>query len=273
MTKDMQQQGLRPSMGRQAANMVRAIASRGKRLLFPHRDYVRRRGSYLPPHEMRFNGPDQQDDDFYLRSSIGEADRVIGTLGCGPSDVVVDIGCGQGRLAIGLVRKYDRLRYLGIDVAEKSIRWCRRHIEARSPTYRFHHIDLVNARYNPDGTPLAAGFRLPVDSDSADIVYMWGVVTNMEPEHMPVYAAEIARMLKPGGRFYLTANVEDGVPKVSINPDHYTSFSCHGPLHIVRYEKSHFVDVFRRHGLTLTRYDHHAAGNCQSDLYFVKTPS
>jgi hypothetical protein len=99
---------------------------------------------------------------------------------------------------------------------------------------------------------------------------MWGVVTNMEPEHMPVYASEIARMLRPGGKLFLTANVEEGVSAVSINPDNYTAFKCSGPLHIVRYELGYFTDVFARAGLKLEEFAHHAAGNCQSDLYFVR---
>ncbi len=108
---------------------------------------------------------------------------------------------------------------------------------------------------------------------AAAVAYLWGVVTNMEPEFLSVYAQEIGRILKPGGRLFLTANVEDDVPEVSINPDNYTPFQCHGPLNIVRHERQYFLNVFRQAGLILTDYAHHAAGNCQSDLYFVHQPA
>lgn len=187
-----------------------------------------------------------------------------------PGGALIEIGSGQGRLAIGLAYLNADVEYLGIDVAEPFVRWCKENIEALHPTFRFVHVNLVNARYNPDGTALEASFRLPVNNGVAGVVYLWGVVTNMEPEHLRPYASEISRMLKPGGRMFLTANVEKDVPEISINPEGYTPFSCSGPLHIVRYELDYFVGVFAEAGLEMTRMDHHAAGNCQSELYFVK---
>jgi len=266
------QRGTTQSVRAVVGRVAQALVQRGNRYLVARRGYVLFKGSRLPPPALRFNGPDQQHDDSYLASSIAEADRVIEVLGCMATDLIVDIGCGQGRLAIGLARRFESLPYLGLDVSGRSIDWCRLHIERRHPSYAFRHIDVVNARYNPQGSPLGNDFRLPVPSGAAHLVYMWGVVTNMEPAHLPAYAREIARMLRPAGKLFLTANVEDDVPEVSINPANYTRFACHGPLHIVRYEKRHFLEMFDRVGLTLTRFDHHAAGNCQSDLYFVKAP-
>jgi SAM-dependent methyltransferase len=246
------------------------LAAKGKRLLLPPRDYVSFQGSRLPVPELRFNGPDYADDAFLLRSSDQEAERVTGKLRYDPSDLLVDLGCGQGRLAIGLVRVLPQARYLGLDVSAPSIVWCAKHISRRYPSYAFKHIDVVNARYNPNGFSLAPQFRLPVADGSAGLVYVWGVVTNMEPEHLSLYATEIGRMLRPGGQAFLTANVEEHVPEVSINPANYVSFEYHGPLHIVRYEHRYFVEVFGQAGLHLERLDYHASGNCQSDLYFVK---
>ena len=228
-------------------------------------------GSQLPPHDLRVNNAEQQNDAFYLSSAIGEADRVVSLLGYDPHQLLVDIGCGQGRLAIGLVRRFPLGRYLGLDVARRSIDWCREAIEARFPSYQFRHLDVVNARYNPAGKPLRPGFRLPVASYTADVVYMWGLVTNMEPEHLPVYAAETSRMLRNGGKVFVTANVEEGVPPVTINPEHYTPYPCRGPLHTVRYEKQYFLDLFASVGLSLNGLLYHSAGNMQSELYFTKT--
>lgn len=255
---------------REAGRLAWRMAAKGKRMLFPKKDYVVHKGSLLPPPGLRFNGPDYENDEFLLASSIKEAERVITKLGYTPRDFLVDIGCGQGRLSIGLVRDFGNARYLGLDVSEASIQWCKRHIEKRYPSYKFQHVNVVNARYNPSGNPLPIDFHLPVTDGVADVVYMWGVVTNMEPEHVSVYASEMSRMLRHGGKTFLTANVEDNVPEVSINPENYTAFACQGPLHIVRYERQYFVDVFQRAGLALTETAYHVAGNCQSELYFVK---
>lgn len=254
-------------LGGRIAWTVRSIA---RAVLRRDVDYVRFRGSLLPARSMRFNGPDQQDDDFYLHSALSEAQRVVGVLALQPDELVADVGCGQGRMAIGLARLRPRSRYVGIDVSGPSIAWCKRRIEARHPTFRFYHLDLVNARYNPGGAAMPPDFRLPVEDASVAVVYLWGVVTNMEPDFLPAYVREIDRVLQPGGRLFLTANVETDVPDVSINPPNYVSFRYSGPLHIVRYEKSYLTRMFTARGLALTDYAHHASGNCQSDLYFQK---
>lgn len=270
MTIAADQEGRKDSVIRKVSRTLLGMAAKTKHTVFPRKDYVLHKGSMLPLPGDRLNGPDQKDNAFFLNSSLKEAERVITRLDCAQQDFLVDIGCGQGRLPIGLARKIANLRYLGVDVSEKSIQWCKTHIELQHPSYRFQHINLINARYNPSGFALEGSFRLPVADEAADIVYMWGVVTNMEPEHLAVYANEIHRMLRRGGRAFLTANVEDNVTQVSINPENYVPWTYHGPLNIVRYERQYFLDVFQRAGLTLTDYAHHAAGNCQSDLYFVK---
>jgi len=253
---------------RNAGKFAWKFASRGKQILLPKRDYVTYKGVRIPARELRFNGRDYRDDAFFLASADGEARRVAERLGYNPTELLVDLGCGQGRLAIGLTRLFDTARYLGLDVSARSIVWCNKHIGQRFPSYKFQHVDLVNARYNPHGQSLSEKFRLPVDDGAASIVYLWGVVTNMEPEHLAVYASEIARMLQPGGKAFLTANLEENVPAVSINPPDYVSFEYHGPLNLVRYEKQYFLEVLERAGLALEQINYHATSNCQSDLYF-----
>jgi SAM-dependent methyltransferase len=258
------------SVQRVRAGSVWRSAKRLVRLIVPRRDYVVYRGSRLPRPESRLNRADQRDNAVFLDSSIREARRVIERLNCGDGQILVDIGCGQGRLPIGLLKLGVAATYRGLDVSKPSIEWCRQHIEHRHPQYSFEHINLINARYNPSGVALTDTFRLPFDDAFADAVYMWGVVTNMEPDHLATYAAEISRILRGEGMLFLTANVEEGVPEVSINPENYTPFACDGPLHIVRYEREFFLGHFRNEQLKLTGFDYHAAGNCQSDMYFRK---
>ena len=200
------------------------------RRLHPER-YRVYRGIILPPRDLRMGGPEYKDDEFFLNSSIAEANRVIRQLEAQPSDLLIDIGSGQGRLPIGLIHESFSLGYLGIDVKRDSIDWCRKYIERRHPAFRFQHVDVVNARYNPSGNALSHDYQLPVGSGEVDIVYMWGVLTNMEPEHLPVYAKEFCRVLRPGGRAFVTAHVEDDVPASSVNPDNYTPYACQGALH------------------------------------------
>lgn len=255
-------------------SIARTVLTVLKRVVHPAllRDpgYRRHRGAVLPPPEARMGGLPYRDDGFFLDSAIGEARRVMGRLQSESDDLLLDFGCGEGRLAIGLIHEGSALRYLGLDVKRDAIAWCNEHLARRHPAFRFEHIDVVNARYNPHGRCLQPGDEIPVATSSADIVYAWGVLTNMEPEHFPPYAREFSRVLRPGGRLFLTAHVEDGVPAASVNPDGYTPYACDGPLHAVRYESGYFLETLREAGFVLDGLDHHAAGNCQSELYFQK---
>ena len=253
--------GARESLARKTLALCHRVFPKGYRL---------HNGSILPPHDVRMGGPEYEDDDFFLDSAIAESKRVLTKLACKPHDFLIDIGCGHGRLPIGLIRESCDISYLGIDVKRDSIDWCRQYIQKRKPAYRFQHVDVVNARYNPSGDALSVDYRLPVETGAVNIVYMWGVFTNMEPEHLPVYAREFYRVLRPGGNAFVTAHVEDGVPHASVNPENYTPYSCQGPLHAVRYERKYVIDTFWQAGLTMTELNYHAAGNCQSDIYFAK---
>src|SRR5438046_3119436 len=82
-------------------------------------------------------------------------------------------------LAIGLFQEAGRVEYWGFDANALWIAWCRKHIEPRHPSYRFIHVDVANELYNPTGATLGDRFRFPLADAHADIVYMWGVFTNM----------------------------------------------------------------------------------------------
>src|SRR5205807_5494592 len=97
------------------------------------------------------------------------------------------------------------------------------------PSFRFMHVDVVNENYNPNGTVDGDKIRLPVANASADIVYMWGVFTNMAPEHVQIYVSELSRIARDGGKVFLTAFVEDDVPEVSFNPAGYVPYDCNAP--------------------------------------------
>src|SRR5436309_7246167 len=90
----------------------------------------------LPPLRMRFVGM----GDF---RAIGQelAELLVRVGGLRPSDRVLDIGSGIGRVAIPLTRVLDAgASYDGFDVVERGVDWCRRHITPRHPNFRFHHV-------------------------------------------------------------------------------------------------------------------------------------
>lgn len=246
----------------------RRLLSAARRLL-PGAGAVRRQGSVLPPPEKRWCGPEFKDDAFFLRSAEGEARRLRG-MGCGAGSRVLDVGCGYGRLPIGLLRVIGEVDYLGVDVHRGSIEWCRRHLERAHPTYRFAWIDRENERYNPGGGAVDEDFRLPVTAGTIDLAYLYSVASHLPEAHLRIYLAELARVLAPGGRVFLTAFVEEGVPPVAVNPPGYAFARCSGPLHVVRYERGHLAGLVHAAGFHVDRHDYGAETDGQGGLYLSR---
>jgi hypothetical protein len=93
----------------------------------------RLRGRYeplTPPPRLLTGGPHYRE--------IGEEFKahMIGLGGLRRSDRVLDIGCGEGRMAVPLL-DYLEGDYEGFDFVPIGIVWCRRHITRRNPKFRF----------------------------------------------------------------------------------------------------------------------------------------
>jgi len=155
----------------------------------------------IPPGESNFVG----DGDF--RAIGAEFLGHLVTLGgLTPEHRVLEIGCGIGRMALPLTQylAHGAGSYDGVDIVAAGIRWCR---EAISPVYdnfRFHHIDFRNDVYNPDGRLDGAKAKLPFPERRFDFVFLTSVVTHLRQAETEAYAAEIGRLLRPGGRCFLS---------------------------------------------------------------------
>ena len=158
-----------------------------------------------------------------------------------------------------------------MDAYKPFVSWRQRHIERDHPSFRFVHIDVENERYNPNGEKLTKDFVFPLADGQADIVYLWGLFTNLGPEDVQIYVREISRVARPGARVFLTAFVEEGVPAVAFNQTAYVDYSCDGRLYVVQYEKNFLFKIFAENGLSVEEFGHHAAvHNMQSEIYLKK---
>lgn len=133
------------------------------------------------------------------------ANSLIEYAGLEDTSTVLDIGCGVGRAAIALARRYPHLDYTGVDVDRVSIAAC----EANPclENFNFAHIDVATDLYNASGNHAADTYSLPLDSDSVDVVYLVSVFTHMFPSECRNYAKEILRVLRPGGRCAVTTHL------------------------------------------------------------------
>ena len=124
-----------------------------------------------------------------------------------PSEKILDVGCGIGRLAIPLTQYLDKGTYDGFDIIPHGIEWCQKRITPRYPNFRFYHADIYNQYYNPGGTQKASQYTFPFPDGEFDVVVLTSVFTHMLPADLERYVQEISRVLKPAGRCFCSAFV------------------------------------------------------------------
>ncbi len=108
---------------------------------------------------------------------------VLDRIGLDPAGLrALDIGCGGGFLA----EEFARLgcRVVGIDPSPVSIRTARQHAEASA-------LEIEYA--------VAAGERLPLESESFDLAYCCDVLEHVSD--LDLVIKETARILRPGGLY------------------------------------------------------------------------
>ncbi len=160
-------------------------------------DSVRFENMVLPAPELRFGGEYFKADQAFAEAARKEADRLVRHCGLTLASSLVEIGCGPGRLPIGIIDRVGEIRsYHGLDVSRNSVAWCKKHIARRHPSYRFVHIDVVNSRYNEGGTIAQEKLRLPLDNNSADIIFLYSVFSHLKTNDVQAYLGEFARLLR-----------------------------------------------------------------------------
>lgn len=247
--------------------MIRRILRTIRRRLGP--DHVRLEDAVLPAPHLRFGGPEFRDDAHFLASARAEADRVVRDCGLPDGGRLLEIGPGPGRLAIGLLdRAVPLAEYRGLDAHRPSVRWCARHLAPRHDGFRFEHVDVRTARYNPGGAVGDASARLPLPQGQYHVVYLYSVFSHMMPDGVRGYLREIRRVLAPGGTLFFTGFVEEGVPEVEENPSGYRQ-AWSGPLHCVRYERGFLERMLAENGFRIDRFVHGVETDGQSAVYAV----
>jgi SAM-dependent methyltransferase len=136
--------------------------------------------------------------------------------GLRPTDDVLDVGCGAGRMARPLAGWLEG-RYEGFDVEPAAIEWCRSRIARRHPNFAFTLLDVANDYYNPAGGADAASVRFPYEDDRFDFALLTSVFTHLVPAELLHYLDELARVVRRGGTVFATYFLLD--PEVDLALD------------------------------------------------------
>lgn len=229
-------------------------------------------GLPLPPRLLRAAGAHFRADAEFVAAGRRDARRLVDRGLLDASTRLLDLGCGAGRLAIGVTAEVGTIAsYRGIDVDPTVIAWCDRHLTSRAPHLEFRTVDVRNARYNPSGAALAEGFALPAGDAAFDTVYAYSLFSHMEADDVAVYCADIARVLAAGGAAMLTAFVEDGVVEQAVNPPGYGPITWRGALHCVRFERGFFESLLSAAGLAVVDFRH--GGETDGQSLYVAAPA
>jgi SAM-dependent methyltransferase len=183
--------------------------------------------------------------------------------GLRPEHRVLDIGCGIGNVALGLVG-YLRGGYDGVDIHPEAIAWCQQAITPRHPAFRFHRADVASRAYNPRGHIAATAYRFPFPDQSFDFIFLASVFTHMLPDEIEHYLTEISRLLKPDGMsvasFFLLndetrAGVQAGRSFMSFGVEHASGVcllhDAHVPEAAVAIEESFVRRIHEQAGLRI----------------------
>ena len=156
------------------------------------------------------------------------ADRaVLGLLAdlVGPGGRVADLGCGPGRVTAHLTGL--GLDAFGIDLSPGMVEVAR----ARHPDLRFEVGDLR---------------ALPLADGELDGALAWYSLIHVPPDARPLVAAELARVLRPGGELVVAFQVGDEVRRLReayghtglgmdawrLDPDAVTGLLADAGLHV-----------------------------------------
>lgn len=158
-----------------------------------------------------------------------------------PGSHVMDIGCGCGRTARILVNNSNVMKYIGFDVVEPYIAWCKEHFEAiYSDRFEFQHLDVQTDRYNPDGLLSCDTARFPAAAKQIDFIYAASLFTHLYPADLKCYMKEIHRVLKNGG-----------LAVVSIHDQPKPNELFSGSEHRADYDAAHFISLMQEFGFVL----------------------
>ena len=147
----------------------------------------------LPPEALRMHvGRVAYAGNFWAQG-LDSSDRVIEVFGEDPGGPVLDWGCGSGRTHFWL-RGHPAwaAHYRGCDVDAEAVAW----LKAR----RGAAVEVCG-----DHPPL------PYPDASLEGLFCFSVLTHIHPLRHRTWYQEIRRVLKPGGRAYVTVHGDDNI--------------------------------------------------------------
>lgn len=116
--------------------------------------------------------------------------HILREAGLREHQVLLDFGCGMGRLAVHAVAYLNQGSYFGSDISDSMLLGTRRRLSRELPSASCK-VELIKQRLG--------GFDLP--DQCVDMVCAFSVFTHMEHEDTYRYLVDARRVVRDGGRF------------------------------------------------------------------------
>jgi len=145
---------------------------------------------------------------------------------------LLDVACGTGRFLRFVKKNYPRLNVTGLDLSQSYLD------EAETHLKQFSGIRLLAA--NAETMPVADG--------SQNIITAIFLFHELPPKIRKIVAADIARALKPGGRFIFVDSIQNGDAKGYDGLLELFEAGFHEP-YMSSYVKEDFIKMFGDAGL------------------------
>jgi ubiquinone/menaquinone biosynthesis C-methylase UbiE len=149
--------------------------------------------------------------------------------GLTPDSKVLDVGCGDGRLANNLSRYMKHGSYDGFDVQFKFIEFLQK-AYCNKQNITFKHADLWHSYYNPKGVHKPEEYVFPYNNKQFDVLFLNSIFSHFLPDTIFHYLREIARVLKLNGRVVFTCFI------VNEEAKHYDTLGISAP-HLLKRHK------------------------------------
>jgi SAM-dependent methyltransferase len=87
---------------------------------------------------------------------------------------------------------------------KRAVDWCSYNISRRYSNFTFQTANIYNKVYHPSGRFRADEYTFPYEDESFDFVFLNSVFTHLLPFDMENYLSEVSRVMKNGGRCFIT---------------------------------------------------------------------
>ena len=156
------------------------------------REYASKAHPGVPPPGLRHRVHGSFEEAAYLNAGHLIAEKIAAAWmahATSSEPVVLDFGCGPGRVAMHFKQKVPSARMFGSDIDREAIEWASSNL-GRVGTFDVN-ADLPRTRY---------------DDGSFDLVYTVSVFTHLDEASQFLWLEELRRLLRPGGLLIATVH-------------------------------------------------------------------